>query len=129
MPPVTGPTTLALAFAAIVAVVPFIGIAVINIVIARRGWSPLTQLVEDYLRRYPIFAALLSGFVGALVGHVFWSMGDNPPKPPAPAHLLLEALGLALAAGLAGALLLWLLGMALAAVSERLRAGSRQVRK
>jgi|GEM_PF-5363493 len=105
MPP-AGPTTIAMAIAAFLAVLPFVVIAVVNIVMALRGWTPLTQLVENYMRRYPMFAALLSGFVGALAGHVFWSFGDNPPYPPAPLHLLPYAVLIAVAAGILGAILL-----------------------
>jgi hypothetical protein len=106
VPQSAGPTTLAIAIAALLAVLPFVAIAVVNIVMAVRGWTPLTQLVENYMRRYPIFAAVLAGFVGALAGHVFWSFGDNPAGPPATLHLLPWAVVVAVAAGMIGAVLL-----------------------
>lgn len=105
MPP-AGPTTIAMAIAAMLAVLPFVIIAIVNIVMAIKGWTPLTQLVESYMRRYPIFAALLAGFVGALVGHVFWSFGDNPSEPAAPFYLLPLAVVIAIGAGLLGAVAL-----------------------
>jgi hypothetical protein len=104
--PPAGPTTIAMAIAAFLAVLPFAVIAVVNIVMAVKGWTPLTQLVENYMRRYPIFAAVLSGFVGALAGHVFWSFGDNPAEPPAPLSLLPWAVLVAVGAGLLGAVIL-----------------------
>ena len=109
MPQAAGPTTVAMAVVALIAVTPFVVIAVVNVVFALRGWTPLTQLVEHYLRRYPLFAAGLCGFFGALVGHIFWSFGYNAPRPPAPFHLLVIAVGLAIASGLAGAGLLALI--------------------
>jgi hypothetical protein len=123
MPQALGPTTVALAFAGLLAVTPFVVIAVINVIIARHGWTPLTQLVENYLRRYPLFAAALCGFFGALVGHVFWSHGDNPAAAPAPGQYLLMAVGLAAGAGVAGAGLLGLVSAGIAAVNSRLNAG------
>ena len=109
-------SNLAMAIEAMLAITPFVAVAVLNFVFARRGWAPLTQLVEHYLRRYPIFAAVLSGFVGALVGHVFWSLGDNPPAPPAPFHLLPVALGLAFAIPVIGAVALAVIASTLHAV-------------
>lgn len=105
-------SNVALGFEALIAILPFIVLAVLNVVFARRHWPPLTQLVEDNLRRYPLFAAGLSGFVGALVGHVFWSFGENPPAPPAKGYLLLVAFFIAVAAGALGALVLGLLAFA-----------------
>lgn len=119
--PAAGPTTIAMAVAALLAVLPFAVLAVINIVMALRGWTPLTQLVENYMRRYPIFAALLAGFVGALAGHVFWSFGDNPEEPPAPFHLLLVAVLVAVGAGIAGAIALGVIAFVLDAARARLR--------
>ncbi len=110
MPQSAGPTSVAMWLAALVAVAPFIMIALLNVVIARNGWTPLSQLVENYLRRYPLFAAALAGFFGALVGHVFWSFGYQQPYPPTPGYLLLVAVGLAVASGMVGAVLLALLG-------------------
>jgi hypothetical protein len=112
MPQSGGPTSLAMWFAAMVAVTPFIAIALLNVIIARNHWTPLAQLVEHYLRRYPLFAAGLAGFFGALVGHVFWSYGDNPPYPPAPGYLFLFGVGLAVSSGIVGALSLAMLGAA-----------------
>ena len=123
MPQALGPTTVALAFAGLLAVTPFVVIAVINVIIARHGWTPLTQLVENYLRRYPLFAAALCGFFGALVGHVFWSHGYNPAAIPAPGQFLLVAVGLAVGAGVAGAGLLGLVSAGIAAVTGRFSGG------
>lgn len=119
MPEALGPTTVALALAGLLAVTPFVVIAVINVIMARHGWTPLTQLVENYLRRYPLFAAALCGFFGALVGHVFWSHGDNPAAHPAPGQLLLMAVALAVASGVAGAVLLGAVSAGIAAVAGR----------
>lgn len=123
MPQALGPTTVALAFAGLLAVTPFVVIAVINVIMARHGWTPLTQLVENYLRRYPLFAAALCGFFGALVGHIFWSHGDNPPAQPAPGQLLFVAVGLAVAAGAAGAVLLAVVSAGIASVTKRRNEG------
>jgi len=109
--PQTPASNLALSIEAILGALPFIAIAGLNIVFALRGWTPLTQLVENYLRRYPPFAAAISLFIGALVGHVFWSFGNNPSAPPGSALLLLLALGIAVGTGVVGAISL--MGLAL----------------
>jgi hypothetical protein len=119
MPASPGPTSAALGIVALVAVAPFFAIAVVNVVFAWWGWTPLTQLVENYLRRYPLFAAALAGLCGALVGHVFWSFGDNLPRGPAPFYLLGAALGLAVVAGVVGAVMLAAVGLALRALASR----------
>ena len=113
MPQSAGPSTLAIAIAAVLAVLPFFVVAIVNVVMVLRGWTPLTQTVENYMRRYPIFAAALAGFVGALAGHVFWSFGDNPAKPPAPLYLLPWAVLVAIATGLVCAVLLAAIAFAL----------------
>jgi hypothetical protein len=114
MPQTSGATTLAMAFVACLAVFPLVVVAAFNAFLARRsGGSPLTHLVEHYLRRYPLFAAALAGGLGALVGHVFWSTGDNPAYPPEPAGLLLVAFYVTLISGLVGVVLLWLVSHAL----------------
>ncbi len=120
MPTSLGPTSAALGIVALIAVTPFVGIAFVNVVFARRGWTPLTQLVENYLRRYPIFAAALAGLCGALVGHVFWSFGENRPYGPAPFYLLGAAFGLALVSGIVGAAVLAVVGLALRALPGHL---------
>lgn len=106
MPAPAGPTTIAMAIAATIAVLPFVVIALVNIVMVYRRWTPLTQLVEHYMRRYPWFAAGICGFVGALAGHIFWSFGDNPSRPVGHSFLLLVAIGVAITAGIVGALIL-----------------------
>lgn len=123
MPAAPGPTSIALAIAAVVAVVPFVGIAVLNLVVAWRKGPPLTQLVENYLRRYPFFAAALSGFFGALVGHVFWSDGTSRRADPAQLAQVLAALVIAVAAGLLASVLLPLIALLVRAVASRIRAG------
>jgi hypothetical protein len=107
-----------MAIAATIAVLPFVVIASVNLVMVYRGWSPLSQLVEHYMRRYPWFAAGICGFVGALAGHIFWSWGDNPSMPVGKTNLLWLAFLIAIASGVVGALLIagiayvaaWVLG-------------------
>lgn len=112
-------SNVAMALEALLAILPFFGIALLNIWLARRGWPPLSQLVEDNLRRYPLVAAGLSGFVGALVGHVFWSFGDNPSAQPARFLLFLLAIAVAVLAGALGALVLGVLAYAVNPVVTR----------
>lgn len=120
MPTGVGPSTIAMAVAATLAVLPFVVIAAVNLLIVRRGWTPLTQLVEHYMRRYPWFAAAICAFVGALAGHVFWSFGDNPALPPAPGQLLPIAVGVAIGAGILGAMALGAVASVLSWVRGRL---------
>lgn len=95
-----------------VAVAPFVVIAILNARFASRGWTPLAQLVTAYLGRYPVFAALVAGFFGALMGHVFWSTGGpGDARPLAPLVILPVALGLTVLAGLVGAIVLTLIAM------------------
>jgi hypothetical protein len=121
VPGASGPTTIAMAIAATIAVIPFVVIAGVNVFMAFRGWTPLTQLVEHYMRRYPWFAAGICGFVGALAGHIFWSFGDNPARPVGHTSLLLIALGIAVAAGVVGAVVLAAIAYAAAWLLGRLR--------
>ena len=121
MPASFGATSLAIAIVAMVAVAPFVVIAVINTIFAYNGWTPLTQIVENYLRRYPLVAAALSGFFGALVGHIFWSFGDNPAKDPAPLGLLFIALASAVLLGLVGGVSLVVVGFGLRLVGTLFR--------
>jgi hypothetical protein len=101
------PQSIVVAVTGSVAVAPFIVIAVLNVRFASRGWTPLAQLVTAYLSRYPVFAALVAGFLGALMGHVFWSTGGpGDSRPLAPLFVLPAALGLTVLAGLAGAIAL-----------------------
>jgi ABC-type Fe3+-siderophore transport system permease subunit len=119
MPASFGATSLAVAIVGLVAVAPFLAIALVNVIFAENGWTPLTQIVENYLRRYPLFAAALAGFFGALVGHVFWSFGDNPRADPATLGLLFTALAGAAILGLAGGVLLVGIGFGLHVIATR----------
>ena len=112
MPHSEGPTTIAMAIAATAAALPFVAIAILNTVMVVRRTPPLNQVVENYMRRYPLIAAGLACFVGALAGHIFWSTGDNPSKPPAIWYLLPLACLLAGVVGVFGAGALGLLGTA-----------------
>lgn len=119
MPHSEGPTTIAMAIAATAAALPFVVIAIVNTIMVFRGSPPLNQVVENYMRRYPLIAAGLTGFVGALAGHIFWATGDNPSKPPALWFLLPFACVLAGFVGVFGAGALGLLGTALQPLVRR----------
>jgi hypothetical protein len=124
VPSTSGPTTIAIGIAATIAVIPFVVIAAVNVFMVFRRWTPLTQLVEHYMRRYPWFAAGICGFVGALVGHIFWSFGDNPAKPVGHSNLLLIAIGIAVGAGVVGAVMLAAIAYAAAWLFGRFRSGA-----
>jgi hypothetical protein len=134
VPASAGPTSLAIYIVAGVAVLPFVAIAGLNVYVAYRDGPPLTQVVEEYLRRYPVFAAALAAFCGALVGHVFWSFGAGGSAAQGPLSLLWWAAGLAVLAGVFGAALLaWMAevgdrrGLAIARLRERLARAARPV--
>lgn len=110
-----GATSLAVAIVALVAVAPFVAIAVINTVDAsnadRRELSEALSLSGR--------GAL--GLFGALVGHIFWSFGDNPAKDPAPLRLVFTGLGSAVLLGLVGGVSLAVVGFGLRLVSTLFR--------
>jgi hypothetical protein len=99
-----------MAIVATLAFIPFIGVAILNIAMIRPGSPRLSQVVETYMGRYPIIAAGLAGFVGALAGHIFWATGENPAKDFADLKLLPIALGIGIALGAFGAGVLTLVG-------------------
>lgn len=94
-------------------ILPMIAIAVLNIVMTRPGSPRLSQVVENYMGRYPVIAAVLAGFFGALAGHIFWAIGPNPAKDFGELKLVPIAFGLAIAVGVFGAAVLALLGTVL----------------
>jgi len=110
LPEQAGPATFVMAIIATIAFLPFIGIALLNIVMTRPEAPRLNQVVENYMARYPIIAAGLAGFVGALAGHIFWATGPNPYKPFADLRLLPIAVGVGIAAGGLGAGALAIIG-------------------
>jgi hypothetical protein len=99
-----------MAVIATIGFLPFIGLALLNIAMTRPGAPRLNQVIENYMARYPVIAAALACFVGALAGHIFWATGPNPPKPFADTRLLWIALGVGFAIGGFGAGALALLG-------------------
>lgn len=99
------------------AILPMIGVAFLNIVMTRPGSPRLSQVVENYMGRYPVIAAGLAGFVGALAGHIFWAIGPNPPKDFGRLKLVPLSFGLAIAVGIFGAGILALLGAVLRPLS------------
>lgn len=103
MPSQAGPGTVAMAITATLAILPFIAIALLNIAMTIRGYPRLSQVIENYMARYPIIAAGLGGFVGALAGHIFWATGPNPPKDFAQLRLLPIAFVIAMVVGAVGA--------------------------
>src|SRR5579859_3549887 len=104
-----------MAIVATIAFLPFIFIALVNIAMTRPKSPRLNQVVENYMARYPIIAAGLAGFVGALAGHIFWATGTNPNhRVDFPDFkLLYVALGLGIALGGFGAGALAILGSVL----------------
>jgi hypothetical protein len=111
MPDEPGANTFAMAIVATLAFLPFLAIAVLNIAMTRPGSPRLSQVVETYMARYPIIAAGLAGFFGALAGHIFWAMGTNPRKDFANLWLLPVAFGVGIALGAFGAGILALLAL------------------
>lgn len=124
------PRSIVVAVTGSVAVVPFVVIAILNVRFARRNWTPLAQLVTAYLGRYPVFAAIVAGFFGALMGHVFWSTGGTgDARPLAPLVMLAVAVGLTVLAGLAGALVLTALAFPIDALVPRIESLWRRLRR
>jgi len=59
-----------------------------------------------------VFAAVVAGFFGALMGHVFWSTGgQGDVRPLAPLLFLPAAFGLTVLAGLVAAIALSVLAL------------------
>lgn len=50
-----------------------IGVGLLNLFLLVLGRPMFGLWVQEWARRYVIIAALLALFVGALVGHFFWS--------------------------------------------------------
>lgn len=124
------PQSIVLAVSGSVAVAPFVVIAILNVRFARRGWTPLAQLVTTYLGRYPVFAAIVAGFLGALMGHVFWSTGEpGDARPLAPLLILPLALGLTVLAGLVAAVALTVLALVIDTGLPRIRDVWRRLRR
>ena len=62
----------ALAVAAVIVVLVFLVVAVTDLVLEVRHQRTLGQYLRSWANAYPLFAAFLVTFLGALLGHFFW---------------------------------------------------------
>ena len=62
----------ALAVAATIVVLVFLVLAVADLVLEVRHQRTLGQYLRSWANAYPLFAAFLVTFLGALLGHFFW---------------------------------------------------------
>ena len=62
----------ALAVAAVIVVLVFLVLAVADLVLEVRHQRTLGQYLRSWANAYPLFAAFLVTFLGALLGHFFW---------------------------------------------------------
>ena len=62
----------ALAVAALIVVLVFLVLAVADLVLEVRHQRTLGQYLRSWANAYPLFAAFLVTFLGALLGHFFW---------------------------------------------------------
>jgi len=62
----------ALAVAAVIVVLVFLVVAVADLVLEVRHQRTLGQYLRSWANSYPLFAAFLVTFLGALLGHFFW---------------------------------------------------------
>ena len=62
----------ALAVAALIVVLVFLVLAVADLVLEVWHQRTLGQYLRSWANAYPLFAAFLVTFLGALLGHFFW---------------------------------------------------------